>query len=550
MIYPNEFPGNKDHNNPEWNVFMAMKDLPNDFDVYYTKTFSAKSSRERPEYEIDFIVVDLRNRRFNSLICVEVKGGEPKIHADETWTSNGKSMKSPVKQVSGAMHSLVERYPEISRDVPFGWMLCFPDTYVPGSDKLPECLRHTQIVDRIKLSDLNKAIISYINYLKPFFVKKKGLELSYYKPFKEKLIVEYSFIMPLAKRISLDEEVFIKLTADQAKALKMVRRNPNLIIKGTAGSGKTIIAIETAREFSAQGLDILFLCYNKVLVSNIQNFFLQLENIYHNGNRVRVETYHSYAYEIINKAEPGWWNENIRKPNFWDLVVPVKITEIRDSAGIKQDYDVLIIDEGQDFNEYWFATAEYSLKPAGKFYIFMDEFQDINNKHTTIPSARNFLEVLLDENCRNTRNIALKLKDIIRQEILSKEGIPDGKPVVTRQYLNDTEQVALITAELENLLNKERIRPDHILIMLNTNIKDSCLSETPGICNLELQELNDRGELRDNVINYTQIGTFKGLEADIVFIVDTHLAGYDPARLYTQASRAKHLLYIFEKVED
>ena len=47
----------------------------------------------------------------------------------------------------------------------------------------------------------------------------------------------------------------------------------------------------------------------------------------------------------------------------------------------------------------------------------------------------------------------------------------------------------------------------------------------------------------------SQINKYKGLEADVVLIIDTDKVAYDDKVLYTQASRAKHLLYLFEKAE-
>ena len=78
----------------------------------------------------------------------------------------------------------------------------------------------------------------------------------------------------------------------------------------------------------------------------------------------------------------------------------------------------------------------------------------------------------------------------------------------------------------------------------------SCLAQTKKIDRHALQKLGSVGVLSDNHINYAHISSFKGLEADIVFIIDTDkVKSYDEKLLYTQASRAKYKLYIFEKSE-
>ena len=58
-------------------------------------------------------------------------------------------------------------------------------------------------------------------------------------------------------------------------------------------------------------------------------------------------------------------------------------------------------------------------------------------------------------------------------------------------------------------------------------------------------DLNYLRNQRD-AVNYTTINTFKGLEADIVFIVDTDKIPLKQKheKLYTEASRARHKLYV------
>ena len=65
---------------------------------------------------------------------------------------------------------------------------------------------------------------------------------------------------------------------------------------------------------------------------------------------------------------------------------------------------------------------------------------------------------------------------------------------------------------------------------------------------LEIKAIDNKGRFQRDAVNYTTINTFKGLEADIVFIVDADKIFLEQKqeKLYTEASRAIHKLYVLE----
>ena len=62
--------------------------------------------------------------------------------------------------------------------------------------------------------------------------------------------------------------------------------------------------------------------------------------------------------------------------------------------------------------------------------------------------------------------------------------------------------------------------------------------------------MDNKGRFQRDAVNYTTINTFKGLEADIVFIVDADKIPTEQKheKLYTEASRAKHKLYVLDSI--
>ncbi|MGI9064880.1 MAG: hypothetical protein ACR2HX_00520 [Pyrinomonadaceae bacterium] len=52
-------------------------------------------------------------------------------------------------------------------------------------------------------------------------------------------------------------------------------------------------------------------------------------------------------------------------------------------------------------------------------------------------------------------------------------------------------------------------------------------------------------------IQYATINVFKGLEADVIFMIDTDALSKEqmPTALYIQGSRARNLLYVYSRSE-
>ena len=57
-------------------------------------------------------------------------------------------------------------------------------------------------------------------------------------------------------------------------------------------------------------------------------------------------------------------------------------------------------------------------------------------------------------------------------------------------------------------------------------------------------------EVKSNNVMYATIDIFKGLEADVVILADTHIIPEDEKQklMYVEASRARHRLYVYERV--
>jgi KaiC/GvpD/RAD55 family RecA-like ATPase len=110
----------------------------------------------------------------------------------------------------------------------------------------------------------------------------------------------------------LQEQRFIKLTEKQLGLLELVAANQNILVKGTAGSGKTVLASTLAKRFYEEGKRVLLLTFNRILANNIRyNLHLSREE-----NRIEVATYHSICKRKIDEIEPDWWEVHSKDEDF------------------------------------------------------------------------------------------------------------------------------------------------------------------------------------------------------------------------------------------
>lgn len=540
MIYPPEFP-NYVNNKGEELVFNQLKKVAHKYDIFYSRKFLSSGYGERNEYEIDFIIC-IPNK---SVICLEVKGGM--IAYDGilgTWKQNSCQMiPGPDSQATSVAHSLVSRYRKMSSDVPVSWALCFPDCEIPHGAILPTSLTHNRIIDKSSLLYLDEALKALFAGLAQEYTSKEG-NVREYESFKRDILRGIGFVQKLGTRVKYDEEKFIQLAEQQLNFFRRFRENERILVDGPAGSGKTIIAKTLAQDLADEDKKVLLMCFNRTLMSR-----LAYSDEIRNQDNITVSTFHSFAKRSIERLDEDWLkNINTKSPDIWDIDIPVKLDALITENKFEK-YDCIIVDEGQDFKEFWFECLFKLLKSDGKIVVFLDKMQDIFKRQTELPNNPPFVKVSLSENCRNTKRIVQYLEMVVNSNIRTWN-TPEGDEVVQHSFKNEVELQSKLVQEVGDLLNAHNITSDQILVIVNSEKAKSSISSLKKIGKLDLKSLDRSARFERNSIHYTTIDTFKGLEADVVFLLDIHKIDQEEKmkKLYTQASRAKHKLFVYDVV--
>ena len=136
-------------------------------------------------------------------------------------------------------------------------------------------------------------------------------------------------------------------------------------IQATAGSGKTQLALRLLEAALAEGQSAGYVCYNRTLADYIR---------VRAPARAEVVNFHELAVDYVRRT--------VGEPDFADLQALEKAATryIDDCAKFAARFDVLIIDEGQDFEPAWIEGLCHLLRPDGKLYLMEDDDQRLYDR--------------------------------------------------------------------------------------------------------------------------------------------------------------------------
>ena len=217
-----------------------------------------------------------------------------------------------------------------------------------------------------------------------------------------------------------------------------------------------------------------------------------------------------------------------------------------------QTYDVLIIDEAQDlllapFVEVFEALLKGGLQ-EGHWMIFLDAYQDLFEAISPIGLRRlldlNPAQFRLTVNCRNTKPIAVAVQ--ILSGVEWEETLHVSGPKVEQHYYQDA---AHQRREVSNCINRwlsDGIKPWQMVVLSDRMLRESDLRGGLVGVPYPLVDLGDE-PLGEKKINFCSIRDYKGLEADVVAVVDIDDLDSRAGLLsvYVGASRARVGLAVF-----
>ena len=491
--------------------------------------------------ECDFVVL----HPALGLLVIEAKSGEVAYDGTtRTWSySDAKRLsKDPFRQAQAGAHflnhHLCERVPEWrSAGLPFGYAVALPQAAALEGTTPPH-VSDDLLILRPHLDDLQERINDIQRQWRAPSAKPNDGVL---KKAVDALCGSFRIVPTLVSKVEAQREKLIRLTERQLQTLDILRVNRRMLVKGCAGSGKTILVLEDARQLADDGAKVLLLCYNIPLGAALKRRAEEL------GTGIDVFHFHGLCAHVCKACGVEYPDEPDDPVEFYRWTAPELLLEALDEYEVR--YDAVLVDEAQDFAEEWWVAIERLLRDpkASFFHVFVDQDQDIFGRCGDLPFEEPVAPLLM--NYRNSASVASFARQLIGGGSHPDAVAAEGPEPRLQEVADDDAEREAVRKELHRLVHDEKLRPDQIVILGHHRFEHSAFAAHPQLGNLTVVDRVDSFE--PNQIRYATIHRFKGLEADCVMVTGPDKGGWaktDEDRLalmYVAATRALSMLCVF-----
>lgn len=528
-------------------LYLALEEaLSDDHFVYHGLPYLARERAE--EGEVDFLVV----HRERGMLVIECKGGGVVRKASGDWVRDDRRIESPFDQAQGQVKTLVRELEARSgARLPFvhGHAVAFPFAARKdaGLSGLPLDVQREMLLTADDLATLD----AWVERAFAFWKKAaRGavtpLSPADFRRFRRHVLhPELQLVETLGSRLEVERAALERLTEDQLQALKGCLENRRLRVVGGAGTGKTALALEAARTFAREpGKNVLLICFNRMLAAHLAAKVGSWGEI---GGAIDVTTFHHLcrrAFDALGLVYAPPTDADAAK-HFWNAHAPSVLFDALGAEKLPR-YDAIVVDEAQDFHADWSAVLDECMRDpkSGHFVVFFDPGQKIFDRPSGLSEAP--ASHRLTTNFRNAREIAKVVRELGRVEMEPHRRVPDGEPPVVHGHEGPSKVRAQVDALVRKLVAKQNVAPEQITVLTPHRREHSSLRDVTTLGGLPLA---DAPEAREGRVLHTTIGAFKGLESDVIILLDVDPADErcDRRARYVAASRARLALHVFAK---
>ena len=304
-----------------------------------------------------------------------------------------------------------------------------------------------------------------------------------------------------------------------------------LRVVGTAGSGKTQLALRVLEDAAAKGLRALYVCFNRPLADHIARIA---------PRSASVATFHLLCDRHLRAMG--------RAPDFADPAAFQAMAQayIDAAAAESERVDVLVVDEGQDFQQAWADALLARLKPDGSAWWLEDPMQNLYGRpRIELPS---WVELHADVNYRTPRDILDEIGMLVDMDAPIKAASPvRGEGIETATY-NDFTSLKEATVAAVQRAKAAGFKPEDIVILTFCGRDRSQLFPFDALGGLTLRRFDGNYDVggnptfQDGEILLETVFRFKGQSAPYVVLTEIDGDAWDEGamrRLYVGATRAR-----------
>ena len=529
----------------EIRVFNILSDVLDDnYYVFYSSPWLGTDHLgNEKDGECDFYVAHPEH----GILAIEVKGGR-KISFDPNdgqWRSTNHGgyvfkIKDPVDQARSAKHEILKRLKEFPK-WPNRRIHAVHGVIFPSVEAAPGNLGTDRPAKIFCCSrQLHKEMINWIEKRLKAGRRPKNCEPLGHDGIQalEKLLA-YPFTLSYRIGAALAEadSEFHALEPSQYQVLENIADIPRALIRGGAGTGKTVVAIEESLRSSKAGRKTLLTCHSRPLAKH-------LERELRNTDNLTVASFHALCGRMAQQANTSP-PSRISGREFYDDMLPNALYQAMEKKP-ELKWDEIIVDEGQDFKGNWWIAIDACLSSTGLLRVFLDSNQKVYEGTGGSATDLTAIPVRLSRNLRNTK----KIHDVASVHYSGHEIVSDGPDGIEVKWISEETPNARIKAaykELKRLVHSEEVDPGDIAVLMNgSDAKEKFLAAS-SVTNIPITNA-DVMALEEVVVD--TVRRFKGMERSAIILL---ASGGDMERrelAYVAFSRARAYLCVVSSEEE
>lgn len=512
----------------EWMTLKRLQEgLPIDWLVFHNIRWTQAWDHGTNVGEIDFCVLSPTGK----VVVIEQKNGELIERPDGIFKHYPNGPKNVGTQIQRTLDGLHTKFKRMNPDGGFwaDYLIYLPDYRVRDINAV--ALDPERIVDASRSDQLCTIITSLLRDDPNKPVSNR------YEKVRDFLLDTYELVRDVHAYGKLQKEIYCRISGGLTTWVSRLKFEPfHLRVRGTAGCGKTQLAMNELVRTVSGGKRALMVCFNHALAA-------RLASIAPEG--ARITTFHRLCDEWSQSA--GLKMDHQRGPQiFEEMVTQAKNLPVP----IDWDVDCLVIDEGQDMHQDWADIVLRLAKSNSRVIWIEDPNQQLYSRAPIL--LKDFVELDVPVNYRSPR----KIQQVI--EMLLDLGTESGNPFPGldpefHTHGNKQELFQQVRDRLDTLLS-QGFRKENIAIISFRGMKNSAFANLDRIGRYDLKRFTGgydsegRQITQDGDILFDTIYRYKGQQTQVILFVEIDFETLDEQsrnKLYCGMTRATSHLECF-----
>jgi hypothetical protein len=499
-------------------------ELGDEYSVYHGVHWARVKGGASVYGEIDFLVVN----RYGRVLAIEQKNGPVQVLGNELVKTYDSQPCAIRVQVTRNLNQLRDEFARRhgGANLSVDHLLYCPEARLLG--QLPVGIATDRIIDASNSDRLCERIADILETVRMPTGARPGSALAVHAFLSERVDV-----VPDIDAVSRQARGETRRLAGGLTtwAQRLTISPFRLRVSGTAGSGKTQLALAELQAAAQRGEQATYVCFNRPLAEAMRRMA---------PASAQVSTFHELgrAAMVARQGSPDFSQKEV-----WSLIASAAIER---ACALKESTDVLVIDEGQDLEGAWVEALVGMVKEKGRALLLEDADQRLYERRAA--SLSGWVGMHSPVNYRSPQVVVTLIEQMGLVEGPLRAGGPvHGWDPEMHVYASEAELIARTEEAVKHLLDAGHAPADIVVLswqgvgrsvlMRQDRLAGLTVSRATGSFDEQGQAVYTQGELRIETVH-----RFKGQSADCVVIAGIEFERWTDEvrrRLFVAMTRAR-----------